>query len=387
VRRFAVALVVGSMAVAGCSSSGKTASTTTTTPSATTTTSGSSTTKAHPTTTAAGSHPSTTAAPHTTATAAPLTSSSPAESASWVSANQGFALLRSGQVDATTDGGHHWHRVGTIGRSGDEAVIRFIGPADGFEFTRMSGSLLITHDGGATWSPTPTPFATVDDLAILRGTIYAVAFHPGSPVVFDIWSTPVAHLVWKQDPLTLPVGAGPVPLEQIALAPGTGWILGVNRTVIAGARLGANGRWAKWTPPCANYGGVAGFTASSSTDLVAVCNPGPGTPPSLAMTTTIKFSHNGGTTFASSHSIPGARFGVGGPLSPSAETAVIVDAGDLRRTTDSGATWHTVVSFPAPGGAVDLGFTTSTQGFVILSAGQILMTYDAGATWTRSTLP
>ena len=385
-RRLAVALVVGSMVVAGCSSSAKTASTSTTT----TTTSATSSTTAHSSTTTTGAVTSTTAAPHTTATAAPQTSSSPVESASWVSANQGFALLRSGQVDATTDGGHHWHRVGTTGRSGDEAIIRFIGPADGFEFARMNGSLFITHDGGATWSATPTPFSTVADLAILRGMIYVVALHPGSPVVFDIWSTPVAHLVWKQDPLTLGVGAGPVPLEEIVLAKGTGWILGVNRTVIAGARLGANGRWAKWTPPCANYGGVAELTASSSTDLVAVCNPGPGTPPSLAMTTTIKFSHNGGNSFPSSHTIPDAKFGVGGPLSPSPNTAVIVDAGDLRRTTDGGVTWHAVVSFPgtgSAGGAVDDGFTTATQGFVVLSAGRMLMTYDAGATWTPSTLP
>jgi photosystem II stability/assembly factor-like uncharacterized protein len=175
-------------------------------------------------------------------------------------------------------------------------------------------------------------------------------------------------------------------LEQIVLARGTGWILDVNRTVIAGARLGANGRWANWTPPCATYGGTATLTASSSTDLVAVCNTGPGTPPSLAMTTTIKFSHDGGTTFAS-HAIPNAKFGAAGLLSPSANTAVIVENGDLRRTTDGGVTWNTVEHLAGPGGALDYGFTTGTQGFVIFSDGRMLMTYDAGATWTRSTLP
>ena len=213
-RRLAVALVVGSMVVAGCSSSGnKTASTT---PTTTTTASAKSSTAPHSSTTVKGAGTSTTSGPHTTATAAPHTSSAPAESASLVSPNQGFALLRSGQVDATTDGGHHWHRVGNIGKSGDAAILRFIGPSDGFAFTRMNGPLLITHDGGATWSQTPTPFATVADLAILRGMIYAVALHPGSPVVFDIWSTPVAHLVWKQDPLTLPGGrrAGPVGTDR-----------------------------------------------------------------------------------------------------------------------------------------------------------------------------
>ena len=63
-----------------------------------------------------------------------------------------------------------------------------------------------------------TPFKSVADLAILRGVVYVVALHQTNPVSFQIWSTPVEHLVWKQDPLTLPVGAGPVPQEQIVLA-------------------------------------------------------------------------------------------------------------------------------------------------------------------------
>src|SRR5262249_4921638 len=199
-------------------------------------------------------------------------------------------------------------------------TIRFIGPSDGFAFARNSGLFQITHDAGATWTPVSgAPFKTVADLAILRGTIYIVALHLANPPVFQIWSTPVEHLVWKQDPLTLPVGAGPVPQEQIALAPHAGWILDVNRTVLAGARLGANRQWAKWTPPCATYGGTATFTASSGTDLVAECNTGPGTPASLARKTTVMFSHDAGTTFAS-HVVPGATSGASGVLSPVAGT-------------------------------------------------------------------
>ena len=80
------------------------------------------------------------------------------------------------------------------------------------------------------------------------------------------------------------------------------------------------------------------------------------------MTTTIKFSHDGGSSFAS-RTIPNQQFGAAGVLSPGADAAVIVDNGNLRRTTDSGATWHTVEQLAGPGGALDYGFTSSDAGF------------------------
>ena len=91
-------------------------------------------------------------------------------------------------------------------------------------------------------------------------------------------------------------------------------------------------------------------------------------------------------TFAS-HAIPDASLGASGVLSPSADTAVVVENGDLRRTTDAGVSWNTVEHIGGPGGAGDYGFTTSSQGFVIFNDGRMLMTHDAGATWTPATLP
>jgi hypothetical protein len=372
-RRFAIAVVVGAVLAAGCSSSGSKAASTTTTSAGSTTTGAPTTTKTAPVT-------------PTTAPTHAITVAAPSVSASFVSSQEGFALERNGQIDATTDGGQTWHRAGNLGRSGEDEIIRYIDAADGFAFQRLNGGLFITHDGGASWIKLTTPFSNVADLAILHGTVDLVALHTGSTVNFQIWSSPVAHLVWKQDPLTLPVGAGPVPSVQIVLAGNRGWIVNSNRTVIAGAQLGTNGRWGNWTPPCKAFGGDAGLAAPTSSDLVAVCSPGPATPASLAMTSRSQFSHNGGTLFVS-RPIPNAKFGAGGPLSPTADVAVIIDAGDLRRTTNGGATWQVVATATGSSGGADYGFTTSTQGFIILANGRMLMTYDAGATWKQVTLP
>ena len=285
-RRFAIAVVVGAVLAAGCSSSGSKAASTTTIGAGSTTTAAPTTTRTAPVT-------------PTTAPTHAITVAAPSVSASFVSPRQGFALERNGQIDGTSDGGQSWHRVGNLGRSGEGEIIRFIDPSDGFAFQRLNGGLFITHDAGASWIKLTTPFSNVADLAILRGTVYVVALHTGSTVNFQIWSTPVEHLVWKQDPLTLAVGAGPVPSVQIVLAGSTGWIVNSNRTVISGARLGTNRQWTSWTPPCKAFGGDAGLAASTSTDLVAVCSPGPATPASLAMTSRIELSHYGGTTFTS----------------------------------------------------------------------------------------
>jgi photosystem II stability/assembly factor-like uncharacterized protein len=307
-------------------------------------------------------------------------------SASFVSPEQGFALERNGRVDGTTDGGASWKAIGSLGSGSGITRIRFIGPSDGFAFKPGAGPLKITHDAGATWINLDTPFTSVYDLAILRGMIYVVGMPPTNSDLFGIWSSPVEHLVWKRDPLSLQIGAGPVPTEQIVLAGSGGWILNVDRTVISGARLSATGSWSAWTPPCKAFGGSAEMTASTSNDLAAVCSPGVATPASLSMTTHIALSHDGGATFAE-RVIPDAKFGVGGPLSPSPDILVVFDAGDIRRTMDGGATWRVVARVDASYGESDFGFTTTTQGFVVLGNGTMLMTHDAGASWQGVTLP
>jgi hypothetical protein len=318
----------------------------------------------------------------TTSTTAPrVTSSDSAESSSFVSPQHGWVLGKSGQIDRTTDGGATWRRVGTVAIQSDGAKIRFIGPSDGFAYGSIEGapSVLITHDAGATWTKLNTPFGEILDFAIAHGIVYVVAGRPYSTGLF-IWSTPVAHLVWKRAPLTLQLGAGPIPAEQIVLAGGKGWIINEDRTVISGARISPPGEWTPWNPPCRTLNGPAYLAASTSTDLVAVCSEhdyggGP-------VTSGIYFSRDGGLSFTR-HDAPGY-----GPItSPSPSTAIVSTDSGLQRTTDDGATWHSVFATTTGNGVSDIGFTTATQGFAIFHNGLMLMTYNAGATWQKANLP
>ena len=371
--------VVGVLALASCSSSGKPAQPSTstvtspassTTASSPTTTSGSTIAPAGPTTTTATTHPTT-----------PATQSAPAVSATFVSPNQGFALEQNGRIAATADGGASWKAVGSLPGNVDNGRIRFIGPSDGFAFTPGQGPLRITHDAGATWINVDTPFVNVYDLAILRGMIYVVGMPPKNTGSFGIWSTPTGHLVWKRDPLALPIGAGPVPTEQIVLAGSGGWILNVNRTVTSGARLSAGNHWSAWNPPCLGKNGPAYLAASTSTNLIATCEEGIWGPPARA--NALYLSHNGGTTFTGRPAI-----GYGPVAAASPTTAIIGGNGILWRTTDGGAGWSVVAKFKnAAAIPSDLGFTNTTQGFVIVQNGEMLMTHDGGATWQAATLP
>ena len=333
VRRFAIAVVVGAVLAAGCSSSGKQSRDD---HDDTTMTSAGSTTTAAPTTTRTAPVTPTTAPTHA------ITVAAPSVSASFVSPRQGFALERNGQIDATTDGGHTWHRVGQPRAVGRRArSIRFIDPSDGFAFQRLQRRAVRSRTTAArpgSSSPRRSPTSPTSRSSAARSTSSRCT--PGAPS-----TSGSGRRRWR-------ISCGSRTRSRSRSAPGRcrrcrsssrGARAGSstsNRTVIAGARLRhrtAGGRAGR--RPAQAFGGDAGLAASTSTDLVASLQPGPGTPASLAMTSRIEFSHDGGTTFAS-RTIPNAKFGAGGPLSPSPDAAVIVDAGDLRRTTDGGATWH-----------------------------------------------
>jgi hypothetical protein len=292
----------------------------------------------------------------------------------------------------TRDGGASWVGIPAppVGLATDRAAgvgkVRFADTDNGWAF---GPDLWATHDGGATWKPVVLPGvqsgAEVSDLAAAGGRVHAAVIDSDGVHIF---TSPVGTAAWKLSPTTVPIGAGPVPFAQIVLQGDAGWLIEVDRTVIAGARLSSEGSWVPWPPPCGDVGGPAFLAASTPDDLVAVCDEGQWN--STPRAVRAYFSDDGGTTFA-----PAAA-----PLPLSSATAVTsgragtaVAAGDtgdgtatLVATLDGGATWTDVYRTSGPRSWSDLGFTSANQGVAIEltsepRAGSLLMTHDAGNTW------
>jgi hypothetical protein len=335
-----------------------------------------------------GARPTVPSTAPTTTTALPRATKI-ALSATFVSSRTGWALEGDAAncgapepcryaVAKTTDGGIAWATIASLPMQlQDGRRIRFADADTGFVFDDKT--ILQTHDGGAHWARLALPFTGVQDLEIASGTVYVVGGNTTSTSPgfgYHIWSTPADRIEWAMDPLPVPVGAGPVPRQQLVFTHGVGWMVNLDRTVVGGARF-ESGHWDAWSPPCAKELGPVQLTASSSTDVAASCaeHEFGGVP-----TNAVYFSHDGGTTFAR-RSAPASGY----ITSPNAGIAVIAGGADAWRTSDQGLSWHQVVSGNDSEGdtVLDLGFTTSTQGFLIEGAGGMLMTRDAGATWKR----
>ena len=319
-----------------------------------------------------------------TTTTTPAVAPPNAASATFVSSQHGWIVERDGTVAETTDGGTTWRQVGSLGRAVANVKIRFADTNRGFAVpTDLAdqATTLTTDDGGATWTALAVPFSgRVYDLAISRGTVYAVAFDANAK--FRIWSSPADKLSWTEDPITIPVGAGPIPSIQLVFSQGAGWLIEVDRVVVAGARMSATGHWSAWTPPCSTVNGPAFLAAWSATDLIASCDEGVWGPPTRA--SAVYTSHDSGATFQR-HAAP--AFGSVAAADPN--YAMLVNGDTIRRSSDGGRSWDSVARETNPNATepVDLGFTSDTQGFVIFGDGKMLMTYDSGASWSAVTQP
>ncbi|TMC48887.1 MAG: hypothetical protein E6J14_10595 [Chloroflexi bacterium] len=265
-------------------------------------------------------------------------------------------------------------------------MVRFADVNDGWVF---DPELWATHDGGAHWQRPTLPGAAsppfVVALEAAAGVVHAVLFDASAKVRIE--SSPVGADSWDLSPVTIPVGAGPVPSAQLVLQGSTGWLTEVDRTVIGGARL-AHGHWLTWQPPCASAGGSAVLAASTPTSLVAVCHEGTWT--SGPETVHAYFSSNGGASFRrAARELPQAFGGVVGSPRPGAVIAggYADDGTDgLLATYDGGTSWTTVYrGAPANGTTeAELGFTSAAQGVVIethTGVGTLLMTFDGGHQW------
>lgn len=328
-------------------------------------------------------------------------------SVTFVSADDGWLLgnawcdgTECATIVRTLDGGATWASIpapifsGVPVRpmGGGTFRIRFANTLDGW----VSGSwglgapnLWATHDGGATWHSVTLPGAGADTpvmaLETGAGLVHAAYFPTGGAGGIGIATSPIGSDAWTLSPAWVNLGAGPVPAPQIVLQGSTGWLVEVDRAVIAGAHL-VNGAWTSWQPPCLGLAGPGTLAAATTTDLVAACDVGVWSTP-----TGVHFysSVDGGASFSEAASkVP--VFDIQGVAAPAPSVAVV--AGSLSgvgsaivRSSDGGRTWDPV--YTAQGGSFsELGFTTPSQGVVIAALAprgtQLLMTRDGGRTWT-----
>ncbi len=295
----------------------------------------------------------------------------------------------------TADGGGTWVSIPapktafTTGEAGNAGVsrLRFADPMNGWAY---GPDLWATHNGGATWQeislPGTTGVSQVMALGTAGGAVHVAFFDGGSSGRLAIMTSPVGTDGWVTSSTSVVLGAGPVPQAQIVLHEHDGWLIEVDRTIVAGARL-VSGAWTAWQPPCKSVEGPALLAASSSSDLIAACDVGQWSTPTGVH---LFNSSDGGATFvAVGPKVPvGSLDAVAAPL-----TGVALVAGPQSEGTsvvagsfDGGATWAPVLTFQ-PATSVDLVFPTATDGFMIATQpngpSRMFSTSDGGRTWSR----
>ena len=329
------------------------------------------------------------------------------QSVSFVSAQMGWALGESAcsagrcfALSKTVDGGSTWKSttpppftISPNSFSFTSATVDFATPHDGWAYdtdeSQVGGGtddqLFATHDGGSSWSlivleSLDAYGMQVMALSATTGHVWAV-LASGSRGAFAIVGSPVNHDNWSIEPLTLTLGAGPVPGFQIVLEGETGWIVDTDRGTLAGASLG-NGTWTAWTPPCSgpnSHFGNADIAGRSPRILWAECPPSPyADNPSPAV---LLYSSDGGASFSTIGGTPpcASHYAVtpGGVLMCFQEQRIV-------GSFDGGHTWQTVLAFENPSSpVVDAGFdfASPTVGYVLTPAGTLAETVDGGHSW------
>jgi photosystem II stability/assembly factor-like uncharacterized protein len=282
------------------------------------------------------------------------------------------ALVRS------TDAGRRFTRVGwpSFPAQGSAPKLQFANARDGFAYVEGGTPLYVTHDGGHTWRR-EGPNRHVAAFASAGGYAYLLAGR------HRIERSPVGRTSWRRLPLI--VSHRPF---SLAARGSNVWFLGPPRrrpdfdTVAVSSDGGRT--FATRKGPClAELGGA--LVAAGGGVVWAVCPTG--------NMGELLLSTDGGRSFPAVRSVhdPG---GLREPsLVNSAELAAASPRvavlsrganGALLRTTDTGRHWRTV---PGTGGIEQvfwLGFTTRRVGTAVVqtrSGAELWRTTDGGATW------
>jgi photosystem II stability/assembly factor-like uncharacterized protein len=289
-------------------------------------------------------------------------------------ANACRALVRS------TDGGKHFSRVGLphFTTRLDPTVV-FANARDGFVFVYSESPVYTTHDGGLSWQRTG-PAADVDAFAASGGYAYAVFGRE------RFQRSRVGRNSWQK--LSLPFSPAGGPLDVAAYRSHM-WIVGTSPSPRpdAHSELGRSddhgSTFVVKPSPC--YPGLpGGVTPAGKGALWAVCSSG--------MMASLSLSTDDGRSFAiRSFHDPG---GVGLPsltnaasiAAPSARVAVLTRGagGAFLRTTDAGRQWSLVPNTGRITGVPWMAFATHNIALAVVelrNRAALWRTTDSGATW------
>lgn len=290
-----------------------------------------------------------------------------------------LALVRS------TDAGKQFERVALppFPSQGTLARVVFANPRDGFAYVPYRTSLYVTHDGGSSWHRTGPP-GKVIAFAASGGDAYVVTgrrIYARSPVAKDAWR-PLRYPTFKHG---YTVG--------LAADGSRVWLLGTQKgrraedsDELALSRDRGTHFVARRGPCLAELGGR--LAPANARVVWAVCPTG--------MMAELSLSRNGGRSFPSILSVhdPGGlrqpSLTNGAEISPfTPRTAVLYGGGGgpLLRTTDVGRRWQRVHQ-PARIYQLDwLAAATRRLGLAVVQtlsspdSGELWRTTDGGATW------
>jgi photosystem II stability/assembly factor-like uncharacterized protein len=285
---------------------------------------------------------------------------------SFISAQVGFLLLRSGSVLVTNDGGNTFSREtgipGTAASSGGggnvgidlhfaspTTGIAFVGPPSGGQSTEFK-----TSDGGVSWTPVALPPANVTAVHFVDAT-HVFAIGPNT-----FLSSADAGATWT----VKPIGGGNS-FTSIDCADPMTCVL----TVAAGdhlVRTSDGGTTSSITTPSSAQ--ILGAAYSTPTRVVGVGGGG-----------TTVVSNDGGANFTTGSSDIGGRF-----FRLRSGPAGLVYApgtnGVLAISTNGGATWGTLAT-QTSANLVDVSFASATVGYALDATGGLQLTTNAGSSW------
>jgi hypothetical protein len=259
-------------------------------------------------------------------------------------------------------------------------TLRFADGLDGYAFaTGPGGAFWDTHDGGEQWQQ-PGFMTGRELLGFGTGAGYAFALvgacNDGACSGVTLERSPVSSESWTA--LAVPIPDGTDQLAAMTVHGADLWFSvttsasQANQLLVAGTGAGAH--FSTYASPCSS--GLGGsIQATSATVLWAVC-------PSGMMAEAFR-SADGGVQWKS---LAVGELENSALLAPVSDTSALIEPasqGQLLRTDDGGATWHSLAS-PAPAGDwwSWIGFTDASTG-----TGLVQSTEPANWPWPHGPYP